>query len=483
MTQLVDLGKPDAGSFRDPSGSVHVRGERVFRTVKERARIGYEFARDSGLLGWLQERGLVVTARELDKETFSGLQADVAYVLEHELLPWIAFPYEWTFSAMKKAALLHLDVQIAALERGVALSDATAYNVQFVGTRPVFIDTLSFRRYRDGEFWAGHRQFCEQFLNPLLMGALLGVRHNAWYRGTLEGIDTLELNRMLGVRHKLSWNVFTNVTLQARLQQKSLGSSCEQLAAVGKRRLDRRAYEAILRGLRGWIAGLSQRDAGETVWQNYSRDNTYSSEETQLKHSIIERFAHDTRPRLVWDLGCNTGEYSETLLRGGADYVVGIDFDHGALENAFARADRRKLRLQPMFQDAANPSPDQGWRGRERRSLVGRARPDAIVALAFEHHLAIGRNIPLAEVVEWLVSLAPRGIIEFVQKDDETIRRMLALRDDIFDQYTEACFTDALENHARVVERVPVSGSGRVLFWFERRDCLEASALPRRCGS
>lgn len=468
MTQPVELGRRDDSSYRDPSGYVHVTEQGVFRTVNERARADYEFVRGTGLLGTLQDSGMLMPTREAPKELFSGLGPEVAYVLEHERLPWVAYPYEWPFTALKRAAVLHLDVQIAALDRGVVLSDASAYNIQFVGSRPVFIDTLSFRKYRDGEFWVGHRQFCEQFLNPLLLGALLGVRHHAWYRGNLEGIDTSELNRLLGLRHKLSWNVFSNVSMQARMQQQSMGARSAKLSAIGQRKLDRRAYAAMLRSMRDWVSSLSLRATGETVWQNYSRDNTYSSDEAQLKHRVIEDFAQRVRPRLAWDLGCNTGEYSETLLRGGAEYVVGIDFDQGALENAFARAEQQRLSLQPLYQDAANPSPDQGWRGRERKSIVGRGNRDALVALAFEHHLAVGRNIPLPQVVEWLVSLAPRGIIEFVQKNDETVQRMLALREDIFADYAESTFTGALERHAKIVDRVPVSREGRTLYVYER---------------
>ena len=232
--RVLALGKPDSGSYRDPSGQIHVVNGRVFRTVKERAREDYEFVRDTGLLGALQEREMIPVTTEVDKSQFADVAEDVAHILEHERLPWISFPYEWTFSVLKEAALLHLDVQIEALNRGVVLSDATAYNVQFVGTRPVFIDTLSFRRYREGEYWTGHRQFCEQFLNPLLLSSLLGVAHNSWYRGCLEGIDTLELNRLLKFRHKLSWNVFSNVSLQAKFQQNSLATSTDGLSSPGQ---------------------------------------------------------------------------------------------------------------------------------------------------------------------------------------------------------------------------------------------------------
>ncbi len=122
----------------------------------------------------------------------------------------------------------------------------------------------------------------------------------------------------------------------------------------------------------------------------------------------------------------------------------------------------------PLYQDAANPSPSLGWRGSERPGLEQRGGADALLALAFVHHLAIARNVPLPEVIDWLVGLAPSGVIEFVPKADPTVRAMLATRDDIFDAYEESVFRLALAERARIVSEKVVSASGRTLFHFDR---------------
>ncbi|MGH8568260.1 MAG: class I SAM-dependent methyltransferase, partial [Gammaproteobacteria bacterium] len=163
-----------------------------------------------------------------------------------------------------------------------------------------------------------------------------------------------------------------------------------------------------------------------------------------------------------------TGEYSEVALAAGAGRVIGFDFDQTALERAYARAAHRSLPFLPLFQDGANPSPAQGWNTLERKGLSDRACADALLALAFEHHLAIGHNVPLDDVVAWLVSLAPRGVIEFVHKGDPTVQRMLALREDIFHEYTEEHFVSAVGQRARIVRSAVVSTTGRTLYWFDR---------------
>ena len=459
---------PEAGSFRDPSGAVYDVDGRILRTVNECAVSDYEFVRDLGLLDELAAVGWIVEAKEVDAAAVAFSNTRARYVLEHRRIPFISYPYEWSFSALKAAALLHLDLHLKVLEQDVTLSDASAYNIQFLGPRPVFIDTLSLRRYREGEFWIGHRQFCEQFLNPLLLRALVGIAHNAWYRGSLEGITTSDLARIVPLRRKLSWNIITQVLLQAALQKAAISKPNKDFGkAIGRRHLPRPAFSRLLKQLRGWIENLKPAELGKTVWADYEHTHTYTSDEEMAKRSFVAEFINQTKPRMVWDLGCNTGEYSVVALKAGVDHVIGFDTDQSVLETAFIRAQAQRFDFLPLFVDAANPSPSQGWNQNERKGLCERAQADAIIALAFEHHLAIGRNIPLDRLVDWLVGLAPGDIIEFVTKDDPTVQKMLQLREDIFSIYTTETFVAALNRRARIVKTLNVSNTGRQLFWYD----------------
>ena len=463
------VAQADPGSFRDPSGQVYREGTRIYRTVTDRAAADYEFVRDSGLLQRLSKQGHVLSATEIDRDTLGPVGSAARYLLQHPLIPFVSYPYEWSFPTLKDAALLHLDVQLEALEAGIVLSDATAYNVQFVGPRPVFIDHLSFRRYRPGEIWTGHRQFCEQFLNPLLLRALLGVSHNAWFRGTQEGITAPELNRLLPLRRKLSWNVLSQVVLPTMLER-SAGSAVQSLNTAHLQRpsFPLESYRAMLKQLHNWIMRLQPADTGKTVWNDYAANHSYRSDEVDKKIAFVSDMAAAVRPNMLWDLGCNSGDYSKASLKAGAKYALGFDFDHGALEAGFERAKAEELSFLPLLMDAANPSPSQGWAERERQSLGARASADAILALAFVHHIAIGRNVPLDRVIDWLIGLAPNGVIEFVPKADPMVTRMLKLREDIFDTYTEDTFLNAISARARIVKSSVVSAAGRRVVWFDR---------------
>ncbi len=463
----VSSARPHPASFRDPGSRVYEHQGRILRALSPAAAEEYRFVRDAGLIARLAGQGRLVETSELAPDSFR-LADPPAALLEHRRIPYISYPYEWPFRALQSAALLHLDLHLEALAAGATLSDATAYNVQFEGARPVFIDVTSLRRYREGELWLAHRQFCEQFLNPLLLEAYTGVGYHAWYRGSLEGIPAGHLRRVLPWRSKLHPLVMSHVVMQDRLQRSAGGRDTAGLRAVTERHLSRRAFSAILGQLRGWIAGLRPAGAGKSTWSQYEATRSYQDRAKEQKAACVAGFVEAVRPGMLWDLGCNAGEYSLLAARSGAAYVVGFDYDTGALDEAFRRGESRKAPFLPLFFDAANPSPSQGWRQRERQGLEGRAAPDAVLALAFEHHLAIGRNIPLPEFCDWLLGLAPRGLVEFVEKTDVTVQKMLAMREDIFGDYSAENFANALGRRARIVRQTVLEGGTRRLYWYER---------------
>ena len=439
----------------------------MFRTVTSRAAPHYEQLRDSGALREWIERGWVIktTERPLRDATDAGMR-NARYLLEHARVPFISYPYEWSFGQLKAAALLHLDLVADALTRGLHLSDASGYNVQFLGANPVFIDVLSFRQYQRGDYWLGQRQFSEQFLNPLLLRALLGIPHNAWLRGSPEGIPSADLNAALPLTRKLSWNVFSQVTLPARVERKQAATRAGPTAP--RRPLPRAAYRGLIDQLRHWVSKLAARDATPSVWREYESMGTYADDERRRKRAFVDEFIAAAPPAMLWDIGCNTGDYSEVALRADARYVVGFDADQGALDAAYARASAGDLDFLPLFLDAANPSPNQGWQQQERCGIEARGPADAILALALVHHLAIGRNVPLPSVLAWLTTLAPRGVVEFVPKNDPAVQRMLAGREDVFDAYDVANFESALTSHARILRAETISTAGRRLYIFER---------------
>ena len=459
----------DGGSYRDPAGYVFYHDGRVYRAIMEHARADYEAVRDIPLVHELIRSGAIAGSRELAPEQARPLAPNAAYVVEHDPVPFISYPYEWPFSLLQRAARFHLDLQLRLLDVGVMLSDATAFNVQFRGSRPVFIDLLSLRPYRDGELWLGHHQFMQQFVHPLLLNALAGVSYNNWYKGNLDGIRRADLVRCLPALKRLSPRVFKQIILPQMIEAAYREDGSKAPAKTAPARLEKSALVAMLRDLDAWISTLQPKTIAGTTWANYEKTRTYNAAEIEEKRAVVADFVRKHTPPVLWDIGCNTGEFSALALQSGCDRVIGFDLDEGALHLACERAEKNSLDLLPLSMNLLNPSAGSGWLGLERKALVDRGLPDAIVALALIHHLAIAGNVPLDEAVAWLVSLAPRGIIEFVHKTDETVRQMLRFREDIFDDYHEEAFRQHLEAHAVILGREEISASGRSLYIFQRR--------------
>lgn len=460
--------KPVAGSFRDPGGQVFLKNNRIFRTVTRVAAEDFDFVEKSGLVEKLEAAGQMVSSKIVGKTALELDGANLHAVLEHEKIPFISYPYEWPFLNLRKAALLQLDIMLEGLKHGVTLSDASAYNFQFIGARPVLIDRLSLVPYVEGKIWVGYRQFCEQFLFPLILAANFDLPYHGWYRGELEGIPLASMAKLVPFSRRFSPGVFKHVFLQNLFQTRGQGlAKGETAKGLKNLKLSRKIFQANLESMKKLVNKLDATGKKSTEWQNYDLDNTYDSREEKAKIAFIQNFCKKTQPGMVWDLGCNTGAYSEAALGAGAKYAVGFDSDCGALEKATRRASDKNLSLLPLCMNLGNVSPSQGWNQAERDGLRERGPADALLALALVHHLAISGNIPLQQVVEWLLQMAPAGVIEFVPKNDQMVKSLLALRVDIFVDYTLKDFETFLGARAKIVKTEVVSKSGRTLYWYK----------------
>ena len=337
--------------------------------------------------------------------------------VEHEAIPLVTYPYEWPFESLKQAARLTLDLLVDGLRCGYMLKDASAFNVQFIDSRPTFIDVLSFVKYEEGDPFLGYKQFCEQFFSPLCLTSFSGIDFNQWFRGRLDGLDLIDVSRALPLSTRFRLPVLLHIHVQAWAMRRLESTSDRKSREPRQRRIPRRNLVAMADGLRRHVGKLRRRRT--TYWRHYAADNSYDDESRGSKTRLAREFVERRGPVRLLDLGCNTGEYSRVAIAAGARSVIGVDTDCGALDFAAGEARRNSLPAQFLYWDIANPSPDVGWLLTERASLPGRlGGVDAVFCFALIHHIAIGRNIPLEEFVPWVCGLAPAGLIEFVPKSD-----------------------------------------------------------------
>ncbi|MGK2857160.1 MAG: class I SAM-dependent methyltransferase [Thermoanaerobaculia bacterium] len=449
----------DPASFRDRHGRVFYDGDRVLRGLSSRALENWRRVSSCRFFQELVDEGKVVRTREVASPA-EGVDWEGA--LEHERIPVISYPYEWPFSMLKAAASLQLEVTRRALSEGIALRDASAYNIQWIGARPVFIDIPSFEPLRAGGLWTGYRQFCEMFLYPLVLQAYRGIDFQPMLRGNPDGVPVATVARILRVGDRLKKGVLTHVDLHALLQRRSqrvasmeVASDIREAGAHGTEIMDHN-----LRGLQGLIAGLRWNRSG-SHWTAYESTNTYSRDDAALKENFVRE--HVRSANVVLDLGCNTGRFSMTVAQEGCS-VVAVDSDHAVVERLFQDASERKANVLPLVWDVASPSPGIGWCGAERPMLERRIDPDLILVLALIHHLVVGRNIPLEEVIEYLAGYQADLVIEFVERDDPMVRTLLAGKDQEFADYDRSRFESILERTFVVTAVLPLPSGLRRLY-------------------
>ena len=451
-------------SFRDPSGFLFQRDGVLLRQVNRSYRGDYTRLVESGLHQALVDEGLLVAHEETEAQPADPA---LAYkVIRPSRLGFISYPYEWSFSQFKDAALATLAIQRRALEFGMSLKDASAYNIQFHRGRPLLVDTLSFEAYREGEPWVSYRQFCQHFLAPLALMAYRDVRLSRLLAAHIDGLPLDLAVRLLPWRTRASLPLLLHIHLHAASQRRYARRpvvrpdhrrAVTKIALLGL--ID--SLESPIRALR-----LGQR---KTDWDGYYAENNYTPAAMEHKQALVSDFLDRVRPRGLWDLGANTGVFSRLASTRGIP-TVAFDADHGAVELNYLKcvADGDQ-HLLPLLMDLTNPSPALGWRSQERASLLSRGPVDAVLALALIHHLAIANNVPLDSLAEFVHQLGEWALVEFVPKNDSQVQRLLAFREDVFPDYTREGFEQAFGRLFSICTVEPIRESERLIYVLKGR--------------
>ncbi len=465
-----------AGSFRDPAGFVFTRDGRLLRQVNQRHASTWDAVASSGLFPALWEADLLVGHREVDR----ALGTDDAHVvIEPDRIPLLSQPHEWAPGQLRAAALATLRVQRVALDHGMALRDASAHNIQFRAGRAVFIDTLSFAPLEEGRPWIAYGQFCEQFLAPLALQALVDPRLRRLLVGRLDGVELDLASRLLPGRTRLRPGLAQHVHLHAKARGRGGGGDGD--ADTGGRRREatfsHNALVGLVDSLRRTVEHLTWQPGG-TVWGDYYAEaDHYSDQAMAAKVDLVRAHVERVAPAVAWDLGANTGRFSRLAVDAGAD-TVAWDIDVGAVERAWREVSgddgdgqlATDEDLLPLVLDLTNPSPGLGWGHAERDSLADRGPVDLVLALALVHHLAIGGNVPLPDVVAELARLGRHVVLEWVPKGDPKVDLLLSTREDVFDAYTRDVLVAAIDDHFDVLAVDGVAGTDRELFLLRRHD-------------
>lgn len=454
--KLPDL-KPLPSSFRDPSGYIFKQNGKIYRAVTKLYKENYEFLIGSGLYKRLIDEKLLIPHIEVENHNLNT--SDIYKILEPEEIKFISYPYEWCFSQLKDAALITLKIQKIALEFGMILKDASAFNVQFHVGKPIFIDTLSFEKYIEGEPWVAYRQFCSHFLAPLLLMKYCDLRMNKLLSLYIDGIPLDLTKSLLPIKSFFRMSNFTHIYMH---------SLSETYASSGDTK--KRNIRITKNGMLGLIENLekainnTELKLKKSQWRDYYSDNSYQRNEFEKKKTLISEYIDIINPKTVLDVGANTGIFSR-IASSKNSFTISTDFDTNCVELNYLDAKKRDDKnMLPLLLDLTNPSPELGWHNNERDSFINRKKVDAVLALALIHHLSISNNVPFEKLVLFFSELSEYLIIEFVPREDIQVKSLLANRKDIYHDYNQRKFEDVFVQLYSIEKKNLITESGRTIY-------------------
>ncbi len=447
-------------SFRDPAGFIFTSSQgEILRQINQIGAEEFDIMHSSGLYDTLVKKKFLIPHQEVD-----NVYADAYKTIKPERLPFISYPYEWSFGQLKDAALLTLYIQKAALKKGMSLKDSSAYNVQFVSGKPVFIDTLSFEVYEEGKPWVAYKQFCQHFLAPIALASMTDIRALDLLSSNIDGIPLDLASALLPRKSKFKFSLATHIHWHAKTQQKYAGKQTNQKAGKG---VSKMAMLGLIDNLVNAVKSLKWNPKG-TEWGEYYTFTNYSDSSFDEKKSLVAAYIEEAKPTTVWDLGANDGTFSSIAALKGIE-TVAFDIDPIAVEKNYRRVKQDNIPMLPLQLDLTNPSTGIGWAHEERDSLEQRGKADVVMALAIIHHIAISNNVPLEKVADYLSRLGNHVIIEFVPKEDSQVKILLATREDIFVSYHIEGFEKAFTQYFDIVKKQQVGDSLRTLYLLKSK--------------
>lgn len=443
-------------SFRDPSGFVFIKNGCLYRQINKSYLNEFTTLKKSGLYNELIKEKLLIPHEIIkDAKNFK--------IIKPDFIDFISYPYEWSFSMLKDAALTTLKIQKTAMKYKMALKDASAYNIQFIDGKPILIDTLSFDKYEPGNPWIAYQQFCRHFLAPLSLMAYVNVELGKLLKIYIDGIPLNLTSKLLPAITRLSFGLLLHIHFHSKNQQKYASKKNGAKEIISKT-----GMLGLIDSLETTVQKLKWKPS-QTEWGDYYLNTNYSAKAMTAKEQLVEKMILKTKPKIVWDLGANTGKFSRLATKNGIK-TIAFDIDPLAVELNYLECQRTKEKnLLPLIQDLTNPSSNIGFANKERDSLVKRGPASTVLALALIHHLAISNNLPFTKIAEFFSLCGDLLIIEFVPKEDEQVKKLLRSRKDIFLNYSQINFKVDFSRYFDIQKKEVIPETKRALYLMKRK--------------
>jgi hypothetical protein len=449
-------------SYRDPSGFIFKKNDILYRQVNPIFFKEYAAVKDSGIYQELFDKTWLIPHEEI-------ISSQDKIILKPQQIPFITYPYEWSFTQYKHAAQLTLRLQLYLLEHGFTLKDASAFNITFHNGKAIFIDSLSIEQYQDNEPWRALEQFNTHFFSVLLLSARYGSRYLKSLSHQINGVDLQDVSKLLSWKSRFHPVIGPHIHLLAKTNK----TSSDQRSLTASPRLSKNAQIKMLKVLEMHISKMELKES--TEWSAYYQQTNYDIDAFNFKKEWISRATQEIDISKVLDAGGNDGTFSN-VLPASVKKVIVSDIDQAAIDQCY----KNQLKSQddrsiPMVIDLMQPSPAIGFENKERDSFINRVKifeVDMTMALALIHHLTLTGNVPFEMSAAFFASLSPYLLIEFPDKQDSWVQYILESKRDarhLFEEYGISAFAKAYQQQFDIIKQTQIPGTHRTLFLMQRR--------------
>jgi hypothetical protein len=351
---------------------------------------------DSGLIDELESNQFFV------KSQITSMEIEgYGMVIEHEVIDIPTYPKEWTFSMLKDAAQLVLDINEIAIRFGYQTKDCHGYNVLFENSRPIFVDLGSFTKVSsDKNTLYAYAEFMRSYYYPLKIwqkggqywgikaatrvGSLInGSAYLKFSSPTLRILNNALLERLLSYLFLIRTFSHLDLTKVRRKIPKAITLLIRVLAALDK--------SATIPKLKKEINNLRLTNESST-WANYQNKDKFPKQVIEIpRFDLIVQKIHSLDIESVVELAGNQGVFANLLIKHGkVKKIICTDADSNALDKGYRVAHEYSTKI-----NWAILNPFDYEENHNEIKLEKRFSSDAVVALALTHHLILTQGFSL----------------------------------------------------------------------------------------
>jgi hypothetical protein len=360
-------------------------------------------------------------------------------VVEHKLIPFVAYPMEWTAKQFLRAAKMVVTLDSVLRGNGFCLKDPHPWNVVFEsGGTPRYVDFGSIVSVDSAEAVHAQSIFCRTFIWPLILyyrhyqhlarGCLLGLMH---------GVSERLIMRLLFS------HVCPGLILKTARLHKTVNNSL--------------SYKAGLQIFSHYLDHFPQ-TAVKTAWTEYrslrSKFSLSSPGEWDHRLQAVHDHLKRENPKTVLELGANDGFFSEMAAQLGAR-VIALELDEKNLDRLNSHAETSQLEMYSARVDLQLLTPAHGL-NTAYPALVERAMSDCILAMAVMHHVVLRGAHSVSSFVKMIADLSLcSAVIEFIPSSDSHVSQWDCIIPSNYDlvKVSEEC--ERYFSEVRVVPSMP----------------------------